>query len=33
MNGVETIGKLGYSSRVLEQEALSTPKIKVHFRG
>ena len=33
MNGVETIGKLEYSSRVLERETLSTPKIKVHFRG
>ena len=33
MNGVETIGKLGYSSRVLERETLSTSKIKVHFRG
>lgn len=33
VNGVTTLEKLGYSSRKLERETLSTKKIKVHFRG
>nr|WP_315196376.1 anaerobic ribonucleoside-triphosphate reductase activating protein [uncultured Flavobacterium sp.] len=33
MNGANTIEKLGYSFKELENENLSTEKIKVHFRG
>jgi len=33
VNGVETLGPLGYSNRALENEILSTEKIKVYFRG
>jgi pyruvate formate lyase activating enzyme len=33
MNEVSTIEKLGYSFRKMENENLSTEKIKVHFRG
>jgi len=33
VNGVETIKKLGHSFKELENENLSTDKIKVHFRG
>jgi pyruvate formate lyase activating enzyme len=33
VNDVPTLGKLGYSFRKLEQENLSTAKIKVHFRS
>lgn len=33
VNGVTTLEKLGYSSRKLERETLSTKKIKVYFRG
>ncbi len=32
-NGVQTLEKLGYSNRKIEQEMLSTTKIKVYFRG
>lgn len=32
-NDVETLGDLGYSSRNLNPETLSTTTIKVHFRG
>jgi pyruvate formate lyase activating enzyme len=33
VNGVPSIEKLGHSFKVLENENLSTEKIKVHFRG
>ena len=33
VNGVSTIEKLGHSFKELENENLSTEKIKVHFRG
>lgn len=33
VNGVPTIEKLGHSFQTLENENLSTQKIKVHFRG
>ena len=33
VNGAPTIEKLGYSFKDLENENLSTQKIKVHFRG
>lgn len=33
VNGVQTIEKLGHSFKVLENENLSTQRIKVHFRG
>lgn len=33
VNGVQTLEKLGYSNRKIEQEMLSTTKIKVYFRG
>lgn len=33
VNGSKTIDKLGHSFRDLENEKLSTEKIKVHFRG
>lgn len=33
LNGVQTLEKLGYSFKELENENLSTDKIKVHFRG
>jgi len=33
VNGPETIEKLGHSFKDLENENLSTEKIKVHFRG
>ncbi len=33
MNGATTLEKLGYSSKEIERENLSTANIKVHFRG
>lgn len=33
VNGVQTLGKLGYSHKESERAALSTRTIKVHFRG
>lgn len=33
VNGVQTLEKLGYSSKESERAALSTKTIKVHFRG
>ncbi|MNF27693.1 hypothetical protein D3C84_83540 [compost metagenome] len=33
VNGVATLEKLWHSNRELENETLSTEKIKVHFRG
>jgi pyruvate formate lyase activating enzyme len=33
VNGATTIEKLGHSFKELENENLSTDKIKIHFRG
>ncbi len=33
VNGVQTLEKLGYSNKKIEQEMLSTTQIKVYFRG
>ncbi|RVT77703.1 anaerobic ribonucleoside-triphosphate reductase activating protein [Flavobacterium sufflavum] len=33
VNGVQTLGKMEYSNRMIEQQMLSTTKINVHFRG
>ncbi|MGO4905021.1 hypothetical protein [Flavobacterium sp. W20_MBD1_R3] len=33
INDVATLEKLGYSVKEMEKENLSTPSIKIHFRG